>query len=146
MAGALLSPKGDELLRSLWDDVAKSLRERGTEAPDPYPGIDVLPLKAGPFPCVVLRMPPPEKVTECHYVSIVLHFDPASEEPTEQTPVSYFTLEKGVSFQGEMMKAERTVLCEWTQTAHSNYGDGPRPDAQAFADAVGELLMRRGAR
>ena len=143
--GALLSPKGEELLRAVWEDVTKACRDQGETALDPYPGVEVLPLRAGKFPCVVLKMPPPLRTTECHFVGVVAHFDPQSDEtPSEQTRISYFTLERGVSL--ERGGAERTVLCEWNLAgSHLNFGDGPAADPQAFADAVAKVVADRGS-
>jgi hypothetical protein len=143
--GVLLSPRRDELLRAVCNDVTKACREKGETALDPYPGVEALPLRAGKFPCVVLTMPPPLRTTECHFVGVVAHFDPNSgEKPSEQTPISYFTLERGVSL--ERGGAERTVLCEWNEAGtHLNMGDGPPPDAQAFADSIAALMEKRAA-
>jgi hypothetical protein len=142
--GILLSDKRDEFLTKMWDHAASGVQENDpTIKTDPYPGIEVIPLRAGNFPCVVLKMPQPRGVTECHFVGIVAHMDLSTDEkPSEQTPMSYFTLERGV---GEDLKTPRTVLCEWSKDGtHSNFGDGPPPEAEMFANAIGQSLAGRG--
>jgi hypothetical protein len=142
--GVLLSPKRDEFLREMWDHATEAIRQTDpNEKVDAYPGVEVMPLRAGNFPCVVLKMPEPAGVTECHFVGIVAHMDlSADEKPTEQTAMSYFTLERGV---GEDMQTPRTVLCEWSKDGtHSNFGDGPPPEPEMFANAIGQSMAGRG--
>ena len=89
-----------------------------------------------------LTVPPPKGVTECYFVGIVAHMDLSKDEkPSEQTPMSYFTLEQGV---GEDMQTSRTVLCQWSKEGeHDNFGDGPPAEARAFADAIEQVLAAR---
>ena len=143
--GVLVSPRREEFLRTIWDAAADSCRQTDPSvALDPFPAasIQVAPLRAGPFPCAVVKMPPPRGTTECHLVGIVAHVDiAAGEEPTEQTAVSYFTLEQGASLDG----SARTVLCEWTREgSHLNFGGGPPAEPEAFANAIGQKLAGRG--
>jgi hypothetical protein len=142
--GILLSDRRDEFLTEMWEHATSGIREHDPSVKtDPYPGVQVIPLRAGSFPCVVLKMPPPKGVTECYCVGIVAHMDLSKDEqPTEQTPMSFFTLEYGV---GDDMKTPRTVLCEWSKEGtHSNFGDGPPPEPEMFANAIGQTLAGRG--
>lgn len=144
--GVLLSDDRDKFLREMWEQATQAIRQSEPAATlDPYPGVEVIPLRAGRFPCVVLKMPEPRGVTECHFVGIVAQVDLSKDEkPTEQTPMSYFTLEHGV---GEDLKTPRTVLCEWSKDGtHSNFGDGPPPEAEMFANAIGQVMAGRGYR
>ena len=141
--GVLLSPKRDEFLQDMWRHTTETIREAEPGEPlDPFPGVEVIPLKAGAFPCIVLKMPPPRGVTECYLVGIVAHVDiAAGESPNRQTPVSYFTLERGVA---EDLHGTRTVLCEWSREgAHLNYSDGPAPEPELFAEAVAQVIAGR---
>ena len=144
-AGILLSDRRDEFLTEMWGHATAGVQERDpSEKTDPYPGVQVIPLRAGNFPCVVLKMPEPRGVTECYLVGIVAHMDLSNEDdkPSEETPMSFFTLEYGV---GEDMKTPRSVLCEWKKPGqHLNYGDGPPPEPEMFANAVGQKLAGRG--
>jgi hypothetical protein len=140
--GVLLSPRRDEFLADMWRMATEGCKQNGDAASDPLPPIEVLPLKAGSLPCVVLRMPSPQRTTECHFVAIVLHVDPSEVLPSkpERAAVSYYTLERGVRIESG---AARTVLCSWSKEgSHINYGDGPPPDPQAFADAVGAIAAK----
>jgi hypothetical protein len=143
--GVLLSPRRDEFLADMWRMATEGCKQNGDDATDPLPPVEVLPLRAGPMPCVVLRMPPPQRTTECHFVGIVLHVDASDDRPPnlETAAVSYYTLERGARVDSG---AERTVLCGWSKDeSHSNYGDGPPPEPQAFADAVGAIVASRPA-
>ena len=142
--GVLLSKERDKFLREMWDQATQAAQQTDAkEKVDPYPGVEVIPLRAGSFPCVVLKMPEPKGVTECYFVGIVAHMDLSKDEkPSEQTPMSYFTLELGV---GDDMKTPRTVLCEWSKEGtHSNFGDGPFPEPEMFANAIGQSMAGRG--
>ena len=144
MPGVLLSDDREKFLREMWDQAAQAVQQTDAkEKVDPYPGVDVIPLRAGNFPCVVMKMPEPKGVTECYFVGVVAHMDLSKDEkPNEQTPMSYFTLELGV---GEDLKTPRTVLCEWSKDGtHSNFGDGPPPEAEMFANAIGQHMAGRG--
>ena len=144
MPGVLLSDDREKFLREMWDQATQAVKSTDPNEPcDAYPGVEVMPLRAGNFPCVVLRMPEPRGVTECYFVGVVAHMDLSKDEkPTEQTPMSFFTLELGV---GEDMKTQRTVLCEWSKDGtHSNCGDGPPAEAEMFANAVGQSMAGRG--
>ncbi len=46
------------------------------------------------------------------------------------------TLEKGFSLSNE----PRTVLAEWANDSHANYGDGPEPTLDAFVGARAEYV------
>jgi hypothetical protein len=74
---------------------------------------------------LVLEMPPPIAVAECHFVAIVYKLDRS---------VHYFTLERAFD------DPAKTQLCSWdAEQVHSNFGDGPPADADRFADAVREM-------
>lgn len=144
--GVLISQDRDKFLREMWEQATRAVQQDDPEQKtDSYPGIEVIPLRAGSFPCVVLKMPEPCGVTECYFIGIVAHMDLSQgEKPGEQTPISFFTLEYGV---GEDMKTPRTVLCEWSKEGtHSNFGDGPPPEPEMFANAIGQSLAGRGYR
>jgi hypothetical protein len=145
MPGVLLSDDRDKFLREMWEQATQAVKQTDpSEKTDPYPGVDVVPLRAGKFPCVVLKMPEPKGVTECYFIGVVAQVDLSKEgeKPNEQTQMSFFTLELGV---GEDMKTPRTVLCEWSKDGtHSNFGDGPPPEPEMFANAIGQSLAGRG--
>jgi hypothetical protein len=139
--GVLLSPKRDEFLREMWKHTSETVKENEPDQPlDPYPSIEAIPLKAGKFPCMVLRMPPPKGVTECYFVGIVAHVDlAAGKKPAKETPISYYTLERGV---GDDLRTPRTVVCSWTKEGqHTNFGDGPPAEPEAFADAIAKVVV-----
>jgi hypothetical protein len=86
------------------------------------------------LPAVIMTMPATRAMAEAHLVAAVL-----MEKPTEQAPkpgIRYFTLEDGEREDG----SPRTVLCEWSEKGHANYGDGPESTVQAFVSAIERLL------
>jgi hypothetical protein len=116
---------------------------RGREA-GPGFGVDditVHTVRAGKFPCAVIELPRPRATAEAHMVAAVLLHD-ADSPPGEGVGQSlrYFTLEKGMTLDG----VSRTVLCEWTDEMHLNYGDGPPPEVPAFVAAVSSKLAAVG--
>ena len=144
MPGVLLSDDREKFLTEMWDQATQAVKSTDPKEPtDAYPGVEVMPLRAGNFPCVVLKLPAPKGVTECYFVGVVAHMELSKDEkPTEETPMSFYTLEMGV---GEDMKTSRTVLCEWSKDGtHSNFGDGPPPEAEMFANAIGQSMAGRG--
>lgn len=112
----------------LWDLVCKNTE--GAEKPDF--GADDIALttcRVADLPTMVFAMPEPRAVTEAHFVAIVLTGD--GGEGGNGT-ARYFTLECGDTLEG----GARTVLCEWTQEAHANFGDGPPAELAPFLAAV----------
>ncbi len=71
---------------------------------------------------VLVRMPPPDEITECWYVVIF---------PTD-TKRRYYTLEKSISVD---------VLCEWTDEAHVSFGPCSRNEDEFIAAARKKLLQ-----
>ena len=117
----LASENGEEFLRYLW-----RVTEERLQPADRLPfGLTrtIARLPSGQI-AVVLGMPAPEAVTEAHLVAVV---------SGPERIVRYFTLEHGITFPEEH---PRTVFCEWTDTSHLNYGDGPAPEIPAFLDHI----------
>jgi hypothetical protein len=144
--GMLHSPERDKMLAALWEDVAKHCRKNGM-ADGVVAGAPptVRPAPVGRFPSCIVTMPQPQGPTEAHFVAIVLHVDVealrSGEEPPEKPELSYFTLEKGVTLDGE----SRTVLCGWNaEGSHLNFGDGPPAEFDAFVAAVAEHIGGAG--
>jgi hypothetical protein len=137
----LHSEKSEEILRQLWDTVYTTIHQREPDAPrlDPL-GLCAHPRRIADFPCVIVEMPMPEGTTEAYFVGIVLRvkFEGQPAVPLAP-PLRYFTLERGASLQPGM---RRTVLCEWTDTAHLNFGGGPQPTVEAVAEAIAKMLAR----
>jgi len=72
---------------------------------------------------VVVILPEPAGITEAHYVAIASTDD----------GLRYFTLEASVDFQSN---DPITVLCEWSEGRHLNFGPGPEPSIPALLDAI----------
>ncbi|QDV19399.1 hypothetical protein Pan153_40640 [Gimesia panareensis] len=127
------SPDVENFIDAVLQDVVEQCgREAGFEAAD----IKVHPKRVNDYPCVVVEMPEPQEAAEAHMVAILvpidLSKDPPSEEEQEQIKAHYYTLEKSFSLTGE----PRTVLAEWGESRHSNYGEGPEPTVEAFVAAL----------
>ena len=81
---------------------------------------------------VLVQFPRPTRVLEAYFAAIVLE----ARRPLA-TDHRYFTLELGENIIDGSM---RTVMCEWDEERHINYGDGPEPDSQKFCQRLGQLL------
>lgn len=92
------------------------------------------------YPVVFIRLPPPTAIAEAICVAIV--GIGAQEGEGEKYLARYILLEAGIDSNNN----PRTVLCEWAAGVHSNYGDGPEPELEAFVqDVKGLLLSNAGA-
>ena len=78
---------------------------------------------------IIVQFPPPKRMTEAFYGAIVFWPD---------NRYRYFTLEltEGMSPDG----SPRTVVGEWADLGHANYGEGPSPNPEAFLNAVIERI------
>lgn len=131
--------KSDLFLHKLWNDVAEKneipLDEQIT--PDP---LNATVERVGDKLIAIVQLPPPQAVTEAHFVAIVSDLPPepgdddapesieALRQQLRQTPLRYFSLENGYSLDN----TPRTAFCEWTKEGHLNMGDGPKPTREAF--------------
>lgn len=137
--GILASPDAQRFLADLMQSVSEHCK-----AHEPQPDFSVQELvvhrmRLGRYPCAVIEMPPPRAITEAFFVAAVLLADPSEGMPPQEVTLRYFTLEKGMTLEGP----PRTVLCEWTaEGSHVNYGTGPEPRLEAFAEAVERMLAR----
>lgn len=137
----MASGNGRDLIADLLAEIGKRIGKRmGKPPPFTADNVTIHCRRVGVFPCAVLKMPPPQEAAECHMVALVALMDVATESPTEwkraTPPARFFTLERGMHMGGQL----RTVLCEWSDSAHSNLGDGPEPTVDAFIQAlVGRL-------
>jgi hypothetical protein len=132
--GILASNEAQKFLNFLFESVSEMCDKQKKEDP----GFDATDLRVhrvrvGGYPCAVIEFPRPGAITEVYFTALVAYIDPASEiGPDTVVPARYFTLELGFSMDG----TERTVLCEWTKTAHSNMGDGPKPTLEDFVNSI----------
>jgi hypothetical protein len=96
--------------------------------------IKVYPGRVKGFPCAIIEMPTPTKSPEAYFTGLVALVDLDAGIPEERKNVAarYFTLEKGVLPDGN----PRTVLGEWHESMHGNFGTGPAPTVEAFARAI----------
>ena len=76
---------------------------------------------------VLIRLPPAEHTTEVHLAAITLVRD---KDPR------LFVLEHSWTLDNQ----PSTVLGEWTERGHINFGSGPKPAEAAFLAAVAERL------
>jgi hypothetical protein len=132
----MASEKRDELLRSVWDHFCKTIKQ------PPEFDISDVKIETGAidkFPLLILEMPPPREVTQAHFIGIILQLDPQQPLAEQIPPFRYFTLEKTVSFDEQ---PAGTVMCEWRENSHSNYGTGPEPTRDAFVKKITEMLQK----
>ena len=132
----LASPDAKEFLAKVLADVCEACDRQPTFSADE---IKIHSIKVQEYPCVVLEFPEPRECAEAHMVALVL---PANEQQlrskdSKSLSGRYFTLEKGFSLEGH---APRTVLAEWTEQSHENYGDGPKVDVGALGNALAQIV------
>lgn len=133
--GVLASPDAKDFIQSVIDDVVEK-----SQCPATFDAasVNAHPTRIHSFPCAILEFPPPEKMAEAFMVALVVFLDLNEGEPSdlESVEARYFTLEKGFTSTNE----PRTVLCEWTEESHLNYGDGPAPTVEEFIAALGNHI------
>ncbi len=137
LMGLLASPQAPSFIQALLDDLQTKLKQPvGFQAAD----VKAHPVRIGDYPAVIIQMPTPLETAEAHYTALVGLFQPSRAlfESKDKLPARYFTLEKGLS----MDNTPRTVLCEWTDTSHLNFGDGPPATAGDFAKSIEAMLDR----
>jgi hypothetical protein len=110
----------DEALARTWQEVGQQL-----PVADRLEGAG---LTASLYPVafgeiVLITLPEAEHTNEAHFVAITL---------IEGRTPRYFTLEHSWTWENE----PSTVLGEWNEQGHLNYGEGPHPEPAAFLMAV----------
>jgi hypothetical protein len=134
----MASPRAAEFLKDIHADVVEDCRRNGETVDFSPDELKIHCVRLGDFPCAVIEMPPPAATPEAYFTALVVYISTADDLSADPQPVParYFTLEKGMSFGNSQMVTPRTVLCEWTSTAHSNFGDGPEPTLEAFMKSL----------
>jgi hypothetical protein len=124
------SPKQEKFVAWLWQTTEKRIGKPITDVEPSQMTVTTCRVKESPV--VILKMPTPVAAAEAHLVGVLLtDFQQAAESEGKAT-FRYFTLEHGVNLDG----TARTVLCEWDESGHKNFGDGPPPTVEAFANAL----------
>lgn len=134
------SPRSRKLLEELWEQVKLACDTDGPASMD-VREVKVETFQAGPFPGVLVVMPPPMKVPEAYFIAIILFAD-LTGKPAKPPEVMYYTLEKS----GMPDEAEYTMLGRWRKGGiHENHGLGPPPSKDAFLSMIQELVLSHGA-
>jgi len=124
------SPEQPKFLAWLWELTAKRV---GKPIAEVNPAeLSVTTGRVKDYPAIIFTMPPPEAAAEAHFVAVLLTSGPMSEGEASRAQFRYFTLEHGKNLDGTL----RTVMAEWAEDAHRNFGDGPAATAKDFIDAV----------
>lgn len=107
--------------------------------PADFTGEDIMvhPVQIEGYPCAIIELPEPTEMAQAHMVAIFVDVDPM-EPPEDASSVSarFFTLEKSIALDDE----PSTVLGEWTDTTHANFGSGPDPTVHDFSKAIREHI------
>ena len=126
------SPEQPKFLAWLWELTAKRV---GKPIAEVNPAeLSVTTGRVKDCPAIIFKMPAPEAAAEAHFVAVLLTGSPEGE--ASQAQFRYFTLEYGKNLDG----TTRTVMCEWAEGAHRNFGDGPAATAKDFVGAVEEKI------
>jgi hypothetical protein len=133
---SMASDRKDDFLRALWRMVCDMCSESGEPTFD-ISDVDITTRRIKNYPAVIVKMPPPRKAPQAHFVGIVLMVDINADVPPEKPTFQYFTLEKGEDPDG----GEKTVLGGWVpEDTHVNYGEGPPAIQAAFVAAIEEIV------
>jgi hypothetical protein len=128
----MYSPERDGFMAHVWNEVCAICDPHG---PAPFGLADVIITSCyiNDIHAIIVAMPPPGKTGEAHFVGITLALHLDENDGPEKIKVTYLTLEKG-------LRPGKTVLCEWRDDEHANYGEGPPPTQEAFMAAMGEMI------
>jgi hypothetical protein len=128
--GVMSSPHARKFLQMMLDDVSKDFAVHDFSVEDMH----VHPTRIGDFACAILEFPLPRQLPEVDFTAVLVkvQFDGDDEPKAVSGSAHYMTLERGMAING----MTRTVLCEWTDTSHANFGDGPQPTLHGFMEAL----------
>lgn len=99
-----------------------------------FDAVAIRPVKRGGYTAHVVTMPVPEGSPDAYLAAIVHKDDEAHEYMRGSPSTRYFTLERTDT-------PDRPLLCEWRRDgSRENYGEGPAPQVEPFADAVFERV------
>jgi hypothetical protein len=136
--GVMVSDEVTDFLKSLLKSVEDQVG--GDKADFTAEDLKIHPLRVAHFPTMIVEFPTPQVLTEVFFTAAILMAKDG--EKSVDAEVKYYTLELGAGEEG----AARTVLGEWTRAgAHSNFGDGPKPELQDFVMALEKQLSTRKA-
>lgn len=126
---ALTGPLATRLLLDLWSEVGEMA---GSDAL-PASGLDhsAVELEQGQLVAVIVRLPPPQRITEAHFVGLLFSVKQAPFR--RKVTVRYFTLEHSEDLDDG---GPITILCEWAGANHLNFGRGPAPFEAGFVAAI----------
>lgn len=130
-----VSPQAPALVEDIITDVTAMC---GRPPTFPASAVKFHPMRLRGFPLLVIELPEARHVAEAHMVALLVLGDFTAGKPPalETIKARYFTLEKGLSLDS----TPRTVLAEWDESSHSNYGEGPPVDLRAFVAALERFL------
>jgi len=78
----------------------------------------------------VVQLPKPKRMAEAHFVAIIINDNQTADEHR------FFTLEFGLDVDG----SKRTVLGQWANDTHYNFGDGPAPQVDLFVKSLERFM------
>jgi hypothetical protein len=141
---SLLREKGDGYLKGIWYQLGSSLPK------DERLPVDGLALSFVEDKCycgVVITLPKAKHQTEAHMVVVLGERVSGSILADDVVDfqyrnLRYFTLEYGKQKAGDTC----TVLGEWTYRRHSNYGPGPKVDAELFWEDCTNIALPKTRR
>ena len=131
----LQGPKAPDFLSTAWNEISEELEPKDRTE---FPELAYSMHRCGNFIIYVIQFPEPARVAEPYYAAFA--FGPLPEDPErppEVVPIRYFLLEQGVAFAGW---TARRVMAEYIRDSHIVYGEGPKPDTDAFLGAIRRLL------
>jgi hypothetical protein len=137
-AGWAFSDVADNALKDLWEAAAGAVQEADRRDPA---GLEALRIYEDQGYWIrIIRCPEPDSIAENYFVAIAWKPPRRHILPWKKTTgeVRYLALEYTLGEGGPA-----TVLGEWTDEAHINYGPGPQPTEEAFVMGIRPILAER---
>lgn len=122
-----IGKEGQNFLEAMWDKCGQLIEEGAPKLPSDGLSYFVEPRSEEPLK-VVIQFPRPERITEGHMAALLVW---------RSGEYRYFILEFGVDI---FSKENYSVLCEWRDGSHLNYGPGPQANPRNFLERVMSLV------
>ena len=133
---SLASPERDDFLSFI-------LREASPDRPPGFSASDfrVHNARIADLPTAVVEFPPPEKTTHVYFVALLADIPEDGDVPADESeiPTRYITLEKTKPMPG--IEVPETVLGQWVDGGHANFGEGGPATLENFLQRVRALVV-----
>ena len=131
----IASGEPESLIEMLWGHVCERYDESQETDIDPS-GIKTSIHQLGSYPTVLIEMPKAKGMLEAIMIAVVLSDYTVIDNRSSCEFARYFVLELTQDATDRIL----TMLCEWSEGQHLNYGEGPEADVGDFLNIVKKLF------